>query len=207
MKVMGIPNLKTICTTNQYGEKADLCDLWCQTLSPLSQWWGKYFYPETLADYETNPDPFYELVAIDQIDNGETANHRNADQPQTLAEYRLNLPPEYNEWLAQQSIASLINPNQTIVTLPTQSLQSTALSDQSPHSGSPESTPESNLEKSTAIDPTAKSNRNHSLRIVAPRDDDYFILDRFMDLLVISNLSNQNKLRVIAITLIFTNPC
>ena len=46
----------------------------------------EYFYPEDIAYYESNPDTFYQLVSSD------------GKSPQ----YRLNLPAEYNEWLAMQ---------------------------------------------------------------------------------------------------------
>jgi penicillin-binding protein 1C len=148
----------------------------------------EYFYPETLAAYETNADPFYDLVELAAIDDpSRSANSnpadRNSDQQkqQTLAEYRLNLPPEYNEWLAQQSIASLINQNQAIVTIPSQSLKTANIPDQSHNSS-----PTSSLEKAASIKPNSSSvnhssnSRNRNLRIVAPRNDDYFILDRFI---------------------------
>ncbi|WP_013321636.1 penicillin-binding protein 1C [Gloeothece verrucosa] len=45
----------------------------------------EYFLPADLADYETHPDRFYQLV-------------RGGNSPA----YRLNLPPEYDEWLAKQ---------------------------------------------------------------------------------------------------------
>ena len=47
----------------------------------------EYFYPEDLGEYDRHPDTFYRRV---------TAN--TDAEPQ----YRLNLPPEYNEWLATQ---------------------------------------------------------------------------------------------------------
>jgi penicillin-binding protein 1C len=51
----------------------------------------EYFYAEDLRDYENNPDTFYQLVS-----------DQKTSQP------RLNLPPEYNEWLAKQTESSLI---------------------------------------------------------------------------------------------------
>lgn len=42
----------------------------------------EYFYPEDLAEYESKPDTFYQTVA---------------------SQSELNLPPEYNEWLARRS--------------------------------------------------------------------------------------------------------
>jgi penicillin-binding protein 1C len=47
----------------------------------------EYFYPEEIYAYEHQSDPFYQAVSTAQ--NGH-------------AEYRLHLPPEYNEWLASQ---------------------------------------------------------------------------------------------------------
>ena len=44
----------------------------------------EYFWPEDLADYENHPDTFYQAV---------TSKNKS---------YQLNLPPEYNEWLAKQ---------------------------------------------------------------------------------------------------------
>jgi penicillin-binding protein 1C len=151
----------------------------------------EYFYPETLAAYETNADPFYELVEIAAIDDpSRSANSnpadRNSDQQkqQTLAEYRLNLPPEYNEWLAQQSIASLINQNQAIVTVPSRSFTTAAISSQSPNSPTAsnlENSPAINLNPNSSSHPTNTNNASNSrLRIVSPRNDDYFILDRFI---------------------------
>lgn len=46
----------------------------------------EYFYPENIEYYENHPDTFYQTVSND------------GNSPQ----YRLNLPPEYNEWLAMQ---------------------------------------------------------------------------------------------------------
>ncbi|MGI0489168.1 penicillin-binding protein 1C [Pantanalinema rosaneae CENA516] len=47
---------------------------------------AEYFAPADLAEYERQPDPFYQVV---QTHNG---------KPQ----YRFQLPPEYHEWLAMQ---------------------------------------------------------------------------------------------------------
>lgn len=44
----------------------------------------EYFYREDLREYETNIDTFYQLI------------------PSESPQYRLNLPPEYNQWLARQ---------------------------------------------------------------------------------------------------------
>lgn len=52
----------------------------------------EYFYPEDISKYENNPDTFYQLISIDR------------KSPQ----YRLNLPPEYNEWLAMQPQPNLL---------------------------------------------------------------------------------------------------
>jgi penicillin-binding protein 1C len=52
----------------------------------------EYFYPEDLADYEAHPDTFYQLIASP-----------GGGQPPP---YRLNLPPEYNQWLAGQSLST-----------------------------------------------------------------------------------------------------
>ncbi|HEY9611448.1 penicillin-binding transpeptidase domain-containing protein, partial [Allocoleopsis sp.] len=48
----------------------------------------EYFYPEDLGEYDRTSDTFYQVVS--QGSDG---------QP---AQYRLNLPEEYNEWLAMQ---------------------------------------------------------------------------------------------------------
>jgi len=59
----------------------------------------EYLYTQDLAAYATQPDPFY--IAV-----------RGADgQPQ----YRLNLPPEYNEWLATQPQSTLVTGGLRIV--------------------------------------------------------------------------------------------
>ncbi|MGL4622231.1 MAG: penicillin-binding protein 1C [Chroococcidiopsis sp.] len=47
----------------------------------------EYFYPEDLDEYDRHPDTFYQLVTSP-----------TAKEPQ----YRLNLPREYDEWLATQ---------------------------------------------------------------------------------------------------------
>ncbi|PSM47986.1 penicillin-binding protein 1C [Chroococcidiopsis sp. CCALA 051] len=47
----------------------------------------EYFYPEDLDEYDRHPDTFYQLVTA-----------HTAKEPQ----YRLNLPREYDEWLATQ---------------------------------------------------------------------------------------------------------
>lgn len=44
----------------------------------------EYFYPEDLTAYQQHPDTFYQAISNDQ------------------QQYRLNLPAEYNEWLAMQ---------------------------------------------------------------------------------------------------------
>lgn len=49
----------------------------------------EYFYPEDLATYEQHPDTFYQAGSNDK------------------QQYRLNLPPEYNEWLAMQQQPTL----------------------------------------------------------------------------------------------------
>jgi penicillin-binding protein 1C len=50
----------------------------------------EYFYPEDLAEYESHPDTFYQSISADG------------------KQYRLNLPAEYNEWLASQPRSQLI---------------------------------------------------------------------------------------------------
>jgi penicillin-binding protein 1C len=51
----------------------------------------EYFFPEDLREYDRNSDTFYQVVS------------RGSDgQP---AQYRLNLPEDYNEWLAMQPSA------------------------------------------------------------------------------------------------------
>jgi penicillin-binding protein 1C len=49
----------------------------------------EYFYREDLTAYEQHPDTFYQTVSNDK------------------QQYRLNLPPEYNEWLAMQQQPAL----------------------------------------------------------------------------------------------------
>ncbi len=55
----------------------------------------EYFYTEDLREYETHPDTFYELIS----------SPIEGKPPQ----YRLNLPPEYNQWLGKQG-ASTVSP-------------------------------------------------------------------------------------------------
>jgi penicillin-binding protein 1C len=52
----------------------------------------EYFYPEDLDNYNRHPDTFYQAVPVDK---------RSPNSSQT-PRYRLNLPPEYNQWLATQ---------------------------------------------------------------------------------------------------------
>jgi penicillin-binding protein 1C len=127
----------------------------------------EYFAPEALADYENNPDPFYQLV---NLDHGDRLN----PQAPNLAEYRLNLPPEYNEWLAQQSIANLINQNQAIVALPSQTSETANRINQINQSADRTQDHQVNVTTRPSI------GRTSSLRIVSPRNDDYFVLDRFI---------------------------
>jgi penicillin-binding protein 1C len=47
----------------------------------------EYFYPQDLGEYEQHPDTFYQRVV---------------DAKTAVPRYRLNLPPEYDQWLAQQ---------------------------------------------------------------------------------------------------------
>ena len=53
----------------------------------------EYFYPENLGEYDHHFDTFYQV----------TAQGRDGQPTQ----YRLNLPQEYNEWLAMQSRSNL----------------------------------------------------------------------------------------------------
>jgi penicillin-binding protein 1C len=48
----------------------------------------EYFEPQVLGEYDRQPDPFYQAVATSKGQR----------------EYRLKLPPEYNEWLAMQPL-------------------------------------------------------------------------------------------------------
>jgi penicillin-binding protein 1C len=57
----------------------------------------EYLFPEDLAAYEQQPDPFYQM-ATDQ--NGRS-------------HYQRHLPAEYNEWLAMQSSTEVISPVST----------------------------------------------------------------------------------------------
>jgi penicillin-binding protein 1C len=61
----------------------------------------EYFFPDDLGEYDRNFDTFYQVVS------------RGTDgQP---AQYRLNLPEEYNEWLAMQPrTAQLISQESTL---------------------------------------------------------------------------------------------
>ncbi|MGK7878004.1 MAG: penicillin-binding protein 1C [Xenococcaceae cyanobacterium] len=54
----------------------------------------EYFYPEDLRDYESQSDTFYQIVS----------SGREGQSPQ----YRLNLPEEYDEWLAIQRQSTLV---------------------------------------------------------------------------------------------------
>jgi penicillin-binding protein 1C len=55
----------------------------------------EYFYPEDLGEYERHPDTFYQGVSSG-----------SDGQP---SQYRLNLPEEYNEWLAMQPRESTLS--------------------------------------------------------------------------------------------------
>jgi penicillin-binding protein 1C len=89
----------------------------------------EYFYPEDLENYNRNPDTFYQAVPADP----RSPNSNPSSSPR----YRLNLPPEYNQWLATQ---------------PTE-LQG--------------------AEMSSSPAPAAQPG---TLKILFPRDDDYFLL-------------------------------
>lgn len=52
----------------------------------------EYFYPENLPEYENKVDTFYQVISSPEAENS----------PQ----YRLNLPPEYDRWLATQDSSS-----------------------------------------------------------------------------------------------------
>ena len=52
----------------------------------------EYFYREDLLEYKNTPDTFYQLIPSST--QGE------------IPQYRLNLPPEYNQWLAKQDSSS-----------------------------------------------------------------------------------------------------
>ena len=52
----------------------------------------EYFYREDLREYKNTPDTFYQLIPSST--QGE------------IPQYRLNLPPEYNQWLAKQDSSS-----------------------------------------------------------------------------------------------------
>ena len=54
----------------------------------------EYFYPEDLPNYERQPDTFYQI----------SSPALEGQSPQ----YRLNLPQEYDEWLARQQRATLV---------------------------------------------------------------------------------------------------
>ncbi|BAQ59791.1 multimodular transpeptidase-transglycosylase [Geminocystis sp. NIES-3708] len=58
----------------------------------------EYFYPQDLSDYENKPDIFYQSTS----DN----NNSSSD---------LNLPSEYNEWLAKQPLSDLMPTNLRIL--------------------------------------------------------------------------------------------
>lgn len=56
----------------------------------------EYFYPEDLAEYDRHLDSFYQLVSDDR-------------------EYRIDLPPEYDEWVAMQHAPALFATDLKIV--------------------------------------------------------------------------------------------
>jgi penicillin-binding protein 1C len=89
----------------------------------------EYFYPEDLEDYYRHPDTFYQVVPAET----RTSTNRQG----TTLQYRLNLPPEYNQWLATQPTA----------------IQGAEMSSS----------------RSLAAQPG-------TLKILFPRDDDYFLL-------------------------------
>ncbi|WP_404783839.1 penicillin-binding protein 1C [Altericista sp. CCNU0014] len=53
----------------------------------------EYFYPEDLAAYQRQPDDFFKAIA--------------PSSPSKPPQYRLDLPPEYDEWLASKPEAKL----------------------------------------------------------------------------------------------------
>jgi penicillin-binding protein 1C len=59
----------------------------------------EYFYPEDLAKYQHQADDFFKAIAAHQ----ESAPSTPGNPPQ----YQLNLPSEYNEWLASKPSAKL----------------------------------------------------------------------------------------------------
>jgi penicillin-binding protein 1C len=57
----------------------------------------EYFYPEDLAEYQRQSDDFFKAIAAHQESAPST--------PGNPTQYQLNLPPEYNEWLASKPSA------------------------------------------------------------------------------------------------------
>lgn len=82
----------------------------------------EYFYPEDLGEYECHPDTFYQGVSSG-----------SDGQP---SQYRLNLPEEYNEWLAMQPReATLSSVSQTLLEGEELSLSGNPLKIVSPRQG------------------------------------------------------------------------
>ncbi|MGL5034988.1 MAG: penicillin-binding protein 1C, partial [Microcystaceae cyanobacterium] len=57
----------------------------------------EYFWTQDLAYYESHPDTFYQPV------NSSPINLKNREILTKNSSSRLNLPPEYDQWLAQQT--------------------------------------------------------------------------------------------------------
>ncbi|HEY9607440.1 MAG TPA: penicillin-binding transpeptidase domain-containing protein, partial [Allocoleopsis sp.] len=57
----------------------------------------EYFYPEDLADYERQSDTFYQIASA------------GGDNLSNSPSYRLNLPPEYDEWVSMQRSPTIVS--------------------------------------------------------------------------------------------------
>jgi penicillin-binding protein 1C len=63
----------------------------------------EYFYRQDLNDYESHPDTFYQQIVVpSEGGRGESDRPNPLARMQGSSQYRLNLPPEYNEWLSLQ---------------------------------------------------------------------------------------------------------
>lgn len=62
----------------------------------------EYFYPEDLTDYERQSDTFYQIASA----AGDNSSNSPSQQPPS---YRLNLPPEYDEWVSMQRSPTVVS--------------------------------------------------------------------------------------------------
>jgi penicillin-binding protein 1C len=62
----------------------------------------EYFYPEDLTDYERQSDTFYQIASAASDNSAHSPSHQSPS-------YRLNLPPEYDEWVSMQRSPTVVS--------------------------------------------------------------------------------------------------